>query len=70
MQKRPSHYILPTVGLKRVKPRVVRQNLGTGAFAKSEVPCVRLLCMANFALRPGLGDVAVFRVTSAGTGAE
>ncbi len=31
---------------------LVLYNVRRGAFAKSEVPCVRLCGMANFVLRP------------------
>ena len=56
--------------VKEGETRIVRQNLGTVAFAKSEVPCVQLLGMANFVLRTRLGDVVVFENRQPVTAAE
>ena len=56
--------------VKEGETRIVRQNLGTVAFAKSEVPCVQLLGMANFVLRAGLAAVLVFYNVQPGAAAD
>ncbi|MEN9548792.1 MAG: hypothetical protein RIR12_1383 [Bacteroidota bacterium] len=43
-----------------MKSQVVSQNLGMGAFAKSEIPCSTALRHGKFWLTVRLGDVAVF----------
>ena len=56
--------------VKEGETRIVRQNLGTVAFAKSEVPCVQLLGMANFVLRTGLCAGRALLIVQPGTEAQ
>ena len=56
--------------VKEGETRIVRQNLGTVAFAKSEVPCVQLLGMANFVLRAGIAAGGIFYNVQPGTAAQ